>query len=314
MSRLIYIFALVFLNFACTKSKTYKGPTTNNSKAQVSPSPQRIDIANASASQCPAGGMVYSVYTDANKNDALDSSDDLLSTQIICNGINGNNGSNGNNGHSTLISTTRVSVDLNACSSGSGLQVNVGLDENDDHVLDASEITNPQVLCDGANGAVGTAGPAGSNGFNMVFETAIATAIACPAGGSTVLMSLDTDFSSSVTPSDQNIQSMTLCNGQNGQNGQNAPATAYTPVEPILACGNTVSYKEVLLRLSNGQVLGSFSNNVGGDMTRLSFLPDGTFMNTDNSGCTFSLATSGDGSTRSISWFNQVQMTWAMSQ
>ena len=104
-----------------------------------------------------------------------------------------------------------------------------------------------------------------------------------------------------------NQQSMTICNGQNGV------TPAFTTVETITACGNNVAYKEVLLRLQNGQVLASFSNDTGGTMTRLSFLPDGTFMNTDNSGCVFSLSTSSDGKTRSISWSGQIQQSWPMS-
>jgi hypothetical protein len=103
-----------------------------------------------------------------------------------------------------------------------------------------------------------------------------------------------------------NQRSVTMCNGQD------AVTPAYATVEPILPCGNTVAFKEVLLRLRNGQVLRSFSNDASGAMTRLAFLPDGSFIDTDNSSCTFSLSTSDDGKLRSVSWLGQVQLSWAM--
>ncbi len=279
---------------------------------------ERISYADATVEQCSAGGTVYSIYLDNNNNHLLDGGDDVVYSQRVCNGINGINGL------TTMINTNRVSTGLDACASGSGLQIGVGLDLNRNSILEPSEITTPQVLCDGVAGATGSAGSAGSNGYNAVFTTVPATGAECSAGGITIVMAIDSDRSGTVSVNDLSYSSVTICNGVNGQdgqdgqnghdgqNGQDAPASAYTPIEPILACGNNVAYKEVLLRLSNGQVLGSFSNNVNGDMTRLSFLPDGTFMNTDNSGCTFSLSTSVDGHTRSISWGGQVQMSWPM--
>lgn len=160
---------------------------------------------------------------------------------------------------------------------------------------------------DGANGADGKNGTDGTNGkdgVGVAFKVVAADLATCPAGGSTILMASDPTNSGVYDVTSANQQAMTICNGQNEQE------PSYTPVEPIMACGESVAYKEVLLRLSNGQVLGSFSNDVGGTMTRLAFLPDGTFMNTDISACVFSLSTSADGKTRSISWAGQVQKSW----
>ncbi len=309
MLRTSLIFGLTASLVSCA-SHTSTPQEAISSKEAVVLGPQRIDVAPASAAQCPNGGSVYTVFNDQNSNGVLEPVDIVITANIVCNGTNGANGSNGSNGangHSPLITMNRVNVDLSACASGSGLQINMGLDLNDNLSLENSEISSPAILCDGANGAAGQAGPSGSNGYGMTFETAAASVQDCPAGGRTIVMALDVDGSHSISAADQNLQSLTLCNGQN------AATTDYTPVAPILACGNTSPYKEVLLRLSNGQVLGSFSNNTGGDMTRLAFLPDGTFMNTDNSGCVFSLSTSQDGGTRSISWFGAVQMSWGLN-
>jgi len=208
-----------------------------------------------------------------------------------------------------------VSTGLLACASGSGLQISSGLDGDRSQILEASEIDQAQILCDGEDGAVGGAGPAGANGIGMVFQVVAALPSDCASGGSILLMALDGDQDGNYSATDPGQQSLTMCNGidgQDGQDGEDGQTPGYTTVDTITPCGNNVAFKEVLLRLQNGQVLASFSADTGGTMTRLSFLPDGTFMNTDSSGCVFSLSTSVDGSTRSISWANQVQMSWSM--
>jgi hypothetical protein len=198
---------------------------------------------------------------------------------------------------STLFLVNRVNTGLGACPSSSGLQLSWGLDTNMNNVLDASEITSTQVLCDGTNGA------AGSNGLSAVFATTPASTVSCPAGGTTILMALDTQQTGAYSALDQDQQSVTLCNGQS------AAQSAYTAIQPIMPCGDTVAYKEVLLLLGDGQVLASFSDSTSGDMTRLTFLPDGSYQDTDDSACLFTLSTSG--STRSMSWLGSTQMTWA---
>ena len=324
--------ALIFI-LGCTKTDSSPLPANQSvSGSQSSPS-QSIDVSPATGAQCAAGGQVYSIYIDENTNSKLDVGEPVLNAQVVCNGQNGANGANGlngTNGFSTLFSLNRVGVGLEACPSGSGLQVNSGLDSDRSGILEPAEISQAQILCDGANGATGAAGPAGRDGHDLVFQAVDAAPEVCPAGGKTLMMALDINNLGSYSALDPDQQSMTLCNGLNGQNGvdgQNGKdgsngangqnghdglTPAYSPVEPILPCGNTVAYKEVLLRLSNGQVLASFSDNVNGDMTRLVFLPDGTFMDTDNSNCTFSLATSVDGTSRSMSWAGQVQLSWAV--
>lgn len=246
------------------------GSDAPDNSSQTVSSPKSIDVKSASSAQCPAGGMVYSVFLDANSNGVFDSSEDVVSEQVVCSGVNGRNGADGANG------------------------------------------------ANGSNGSDGTNGSNGSNGHSVVFSQVAAPSNVCSAGGTTLMMALDVLDGGAYSAGLPDQQSMTICNGMNGQNGAdghdgaNAPTPAFSPVEPILACGATVSYKEVLLRLSNGQVLGSFSDSASGANTRLAFLPDGSYVNTDGSGCSFSLATSSDGHTRSISWNNQVQMTWAL--
>ncbi len=196
-------------------------------------------------------------------------------------------------------------------------------DANSNGRFDESEnLIRRQTVCNGAQGANGQDGSNGSNGsdgLSMVFQSVAANSSQCSNGGNVLLIALDADRSGAVSQGDDNFQSIVVCNGldgadgENGSDGQNASLGRFTPVDVIVACGNSSAYKEVLLVLHSGDVLASFSNNTQGDMTRLAFLPDGTYMNTDSSGCIFSLSTSSDGSQRSVSWNNAVQSTWTVN-
>jgi hypothetical protein len=197
-------------------------------------------------------------------------------------------------------------ADSSQCAAG-GMVYIVYIDENLNSNLDAEDsVVKEYPICNGSNGNNGSNGSNGQNGNGVAFTVVEASTQVCGNGGFTILMATDVGNTGVYSVEADNQQSMTICNGAN------AAPTEYTAVDTILACGNNVAYKEVLLRLQNGQVLGSVSNDTGGSMTRLSFLSDGTFMNTDDSGCVFTLSTSSDGKTRSISWGGQVQKSWSM--
>lgn len=225
-------------------------PTDETNGAQSAPPIQAIDVGSASSADCPAGGKVYSVYVDENRNGIKDLDDTILSTQIVCNGINGQDGQNG------------------------------------------------------AAGENGQNGANGANGHGVVFKVLAAPVQVCPAGGSTILLATDVRDDGVYALDLPNQQAATICNGEN------ALTPSYAPVDALHPCGNTVAFKEVLLRLQNGQVLGSFSTDMAGSLTRLAFLTDGAYVDTDGSNCAFSLSTSADGGTRSISWDGQIQKQW----
>jgi len=82
--------------------------------------------------------------------------------------------------------------------------------------------------------------------------------------------------------------------GQDGQDGQDAPPTAYTVTELVDPCGDKPGvYDEVFLRLANGMLVASFSDNTGGQNTRFSILTAGSYMTTDGSSCKFSVDANG---------------------
>lgn len=161
----------------------------------------------------------------------------------------------------------------------------------------------------GASGTNGTDGIDGEDGFSTVF--AVVSATTCPAGGSHILMATDSNRSGALEPSDADLSSATICNGENGQagtdgsdgqdgvdgidgtdgtNGTDAPPSAFSVVNVIDPCGDTPGIiDEVLLQLGNGTLLASVSDKVNGENTRLSVLLPGTYKTTDDSKCNFTV-------------------------
>jgi hypothetical protein len=145
-------------------------------------------------------------------------------------------------------------------------------------------------------------GVAGKDGLNSLVAL-VSSPIGgfCVAGGTEVLTGLDVNANGLIDAGDSNLQSSTICNGvagadgQDGEDGQDAAPTAFTPVGLLDPCGDAAGVvDEVLLKLSNGTVLASFSDNANGKNTRFGVLAAGTYQTTDNSGCTFSLDTGGN--------------------
>ena len=99
----------------------------------------------------------------------------------------------GDDGMSALAVTSVESTGIN-CADG-GLKIEVGLDDNNDGSLQASEVDQTQYVCDGADGANGTAGVNGTNG--SASQNTMLTSISgpwpgvCTSGGRIVEQGLD---------------------------------------------------------------------------------------------------------------------------
>ena len=115
------------------------------------------------------------------------------------NGTDGTDGTNGTNGHTALAVTSTESPGTN-CADG-GIKIEVGVDDNDDGALQASEIDQTIYVCDGANGADGTNGTDGADGADgtngsasastMLTSISTPTLTACDAGGRVIKQGLD---------------------------------------------------------------------------------------------------------------------------
>lgn len=92
---------------------------------------------------CSAGGVKIESGIDLNNNGVLDS-DEVQSINFICNGNDSPNGSN------SLINVIEESSGDN-CSSG-GLKVEVGIDINNNGILDQNEIQSVRYICNGNDG------------------------------------------------------------------------------------------------------------------------------------------------------------------
>lgn len=140
----------------------------------------------------------------------------------------------------------------------------------------------PAVLvANGKNGQDGANGADGKNGHASVIAQTPAGA-ACPSGGVTILTAMDVNDNLVLDPNDGDLQSATLCGGTD------APVTPFMPVGIVDPCGTTPGmYNEVFLRLSNGELLASMSDDPQGRNTRFSMLQPGCFMTTDGDRCSF---------------------------
>lgn len=234
------------------------------------------------------------------------------------------------NPYQPLLTESRITTNTATCASAAGMVVNSGLDKNRNGALDASEITQSQIVCDGVagqngsdgsngtNGSDGAQGPQGASGQNGTNGTNGQDGAQGPQGiagqnGSNGVSCTVTQIipSSSYPLGGAQLtcgtQVVVVFNGAAGSNAQ-----SYTVVQEITPCGAASSpWKEVLLQLAGGDLLGSFSDNASGLNTRFSNIPDGGYVDTDNSGCNFTVSTSG--STRSISWAagHNSYSTWA---
>lgn len=110
---------------------------------------------------------------------------------------------------------------LSACASG-GVTVNSGVDTNQDLVLQSTEITGTQYICNGTNGI------AGLSGFNGLVVTSGLSALVvvagelpgenCATGGTQVSAGFDTNQDKTLNASEI-TSSNYICNGTNGSNG-----------------------------------------------------------------------------------------------
>lgn len=235
-------------------------------------------------------------------------------------GQTGATGANGAQGYGAGIKTVAVSPGATCANGGVELDNYQDLDNNG--VMDASDpLISLSYVCNGTNGTNGANGSNGTNGSNGVngvngsngsngadgisstFSVVADSGAHCSNGGYDITL---TDVYHSETDY--------VCNGTNGSNGQNGQAgtngtnganggtISFNLVQAIMPCGAASSpWKEVLLGLQGGQLLSSFSESASGTNTRFSFIPNGTYSDTDSSGCQFTVT--GDGSTVSdIHW------------
>ncbi|MCK6547224.1 putative Ig domain-containing protein [Myxococcota bacterium] len=189
---------------------------------------QLVDLVDADVAACPAGGVTVRVGNDANGDGTLQPGE-VKTTKNVCSGVagtdgqdgtdgtNGTDGQDGTNGTdgqdgvagtNALISTTNEAPGSH-CATG-GLRVDVGLDDDRDGTLDASEIDGTSYVCNGRDGV---------DGLAMLIDTSTDTLGQCGAnGGVRWATGVDTDRDATLDASEIAEQRV-LCNGTDGVDG-----------------------------------------------------------------------------------------------
>lgn len=272
------------------------------------------------APTCAAGGFIILSGLDMNDDAVLDAGE-VTATAPVCNGIDGAaggkgdkgdkgdtgndgativgaNGTNGINGVNALVDLIDSAHGGGLSCTGSGITVLAGSDLNSNGTLQLGEVVSSRDVCNGTNGVDGAAGQNGTNGTN---------------GTDGVNGTNGTDGINGTNGAD-GADGQDGTNGTNGTNGSDgaagpkgdkgdkgdagadgANATAFTPVGIVDPCGDAAGvYDEVFLRLSNGMLLASFSDNDNGKNTRFSLITQGSYKTTDNSSCYFSVDANGN--------------------
>jgi len=218
-------------NYICNGANGTNGANGLNSLTSMAAEP--------SGTNCPFGGLKITSGLDANANGVLDTQE-INSTNYICNGANGSNGTNGLNGLNSRTSMATEPPGPN-CPSG-GVKITSGLDTNGNGVLDPEEVTATNYACNGASGANGT------NGLNSLASMATEPSGAnCPTGGLRINSGVDTNANGVLDPSEVTSTNY-ICNGANGlttSTGLNSLIAIVT--EPV---GSNCSYGG--LRISVG--------------------------------------------------------------
>lgn len=205
-------------------------------------------------------------------------------------GKDGLDGKDGSAGHSSVYDL----ITETTCEAG-GYTLVVGTDTNDNGLLDITDSNLKSLtVCNGVNGKdgqdgekgdTGVKGDTGETGSQGATGATGSTGSTGPAGPQGI-------------PGAQGSPGPT---GSPGPQGSPAPASSFTPVKVVTPCGpNSSTYKEVLLVLADGSILASFSENANGKNTRLALIPDGSYVDTDSSACSFTVTTVGH--TRYITW------------
>ena len=111
----------------------------------------------STSSFCPFSGHEFELGNDANENGALED-DEVVVSVDICNGADGSdgehgehgvNGTNGTNGLNSLTNISDEPVGSTNCGSG-GVRIEVGLDLDNNGVLESLEVQSTHYLCNGS--------------------------------------------------------------------------------------------------------------------------------------------------------------------
>ena len=214
---------MLFLIFACAKSEELKTTAKDNSSTNtLAPSSAaKTSVLAIGSEECSNGGVKIQTGIDENMNGVLDDNE-VDNTAYVCNGTpgeTGDNGTKGLTGLSSLISSENESAGSN-CTTG-GIKIIYGIDDNNNGVLESSEVDDKAFVCNGIPGATGDNGTKGSTGLSSLISSENESVGSnCTTGGIKISYGID-DNNNGVLESSEVDDSVYVCNGTSGEANDN---------------------------------------------------------------------------------------------
>jgi len=216
-----------------------------------------INITSETTDDCLNGGYKIETGIDTNHNGILETNE-VQSTNFICNGTNGNDGGNGNDGSNSLLKITDEPEGDN-CENG-GYKIETGVDSNHNGILEINEVQSTNFTCNGTNGNDGDNGNDGSNSLlNINNEPEGGN---CENGGYKIETGVDTNHNGILETYE--VQSTNfICNSDpnNPQNRKNITQASLTD-------GNIIEIKDFPYHLKKGLSMSFYADiNLVGSIT-----------------------------------------------
>ena len=269
------VLAVTLALAGCGGGGSSRSPTTIEPVAQ--PTTKVLSTLSAVTAEpmganCTTGGAKVNAGLDTNSNAVLDDTE-ITSTQYVCNGSAGPSGQNGTAGFSSLVAIIAEPLGAN-CTTG-GSKVNVGLDTNNNGMLDSIEVTSFNYVCQGNVGTTGATGASGLNGISSL--VAIVPEIPgtnCANGGSKVTGGQDTN--ANLTLDAGEVTSTTyLCS---------APPSGALSYTTITSDTQATSNQGYFVNSTTPVSLNLPTNPVNGDIISVTGSGTGTWTVTQNAG------------------------------
>ncbi|HXH18890.1 MAG TPA: hypothetical protein VNJ07_07370, partial [Chitinophagales bacterium] len=167
-------------------------------------------------------------------------------------GATGPIGPQGPAGNKSLVKATSEPAGANCATGGSKLEV--GVDGNNNSILDAAEVSQTFFVCNGAAGSQGPTGPQGPMGAtgpsglkSLLTSTNEPSGANCSTGGRKIQLGLDDDNDNTLDAGEVD-QTFYVCNGATGPQGPAGPTGATGPQGPQGIAGpqGVAGYKSLL--------------------------------------------------------------------
>jgi hypothetical protein len=159
----------------------------------------------------------------------------------------------------------------------SGAYILSGMDSNDNGILESTEISGKEYLCDGSNGTNGSNGKDGQDGINSLLRfSRLEDITECGTAGVVIVSGKDIN-KNNILEAAEIEQTSYICDG-------NTEAVESPVIKFIDPCGDSSSYDEVILRMSSGELVAYFED---GSRRFLSILSPGVYQTTDAQKCIF---------------------------